>query len=170
MAQSSNSIGLWIAAIIGLVAIGTWFALGGTRDTQPAIRPATPTTNAPAKPSQPQPVPQAAVQPAAIDGLHRIADHGRLTLDHAALAGQKTLDVQLELPDDARGAGERSMRVVSTDGRRIDTTATPLPGPGSGVRASIDTGFLTPGRYMIEVDTVATGHPLNISRYVVEIQ
>ena len=61
------------------------------------------------------------------------------------------------------------MRVISTDGRRTDTTASPLPGAGSGIRLELDTGFLTPGRYMIQIDT-DDKHPLQISRYVLEIR
>ena len=99
----------------------------------------------------------------------RIAAHGRLTIDHAALPTEGLLNLELDLPDEARGTGTRAVKVISTDGRRTDTLASPLPGAGSGVALEIDPSFLTPGRYMIEIDT-EDKHPLQIRRYVLEVQ
>ena len=99
----------------------------------------------------------------------RIAARGRLTLSRDALPEDGPLVLTLELSDEARGSGERTVRVVSEDGRRIDTLASPLAEAGSGVRLEIDPAFLTLGRYMIEVDT-AEKHPLRIRRYVLELK
>jgi hypothetical protein len=92
-----------------------------------------------------------------------------LTLEHAALPTEGPLALDLELPDEFRGSSERTVKIISTDGRRFDTSASPLPGAGSGVRMEIDPSFLTPGRYMIEIDTVGK-HPLQIRRYVLELR
>jgi hypothetical protein len=102
-------------------------------------------------------------------GGPRIASGGRLRLDADALPKAGPLSLVLELDDESRASGERAVRVVSTDGRRIDLTASALPGSGSGLRLAIDPAFLTPGLYMIEVDT-AEAHPLHIRRYVLEIR
>ena len=167
MAQSAGSARLWIgvaaaAGIGGLIAIGTWLATGGTQDG-PERR---------VESSVPAPTPAPASH-AAVDivgsGIPRIAAQGRLTLDVAALPSAGLLTLDLELPDNARGSSERAVKIISTDGRRADTTARPLPGAGSGVRLELDPGFLTPGRYMIEIDT-DDRHPLQIRRYVLELR
>jgi hypothetical protein len=118
--------------------------------------------------SRPAPASQAAVDIAG-SGIPRIAAHGRLILDVAELPSAGLLTLDLELPDNARGSGERAVKIMSTDGRRADTTASPLPGAESGVRLELDPGFLTPGRYMIEVAT-DDKHPLQIRRYVLELR
>ena len=118
--------------------------------------------------ARPAPSPAPASGDSAIPGL-RIAARGRLTLERDALPDGGPLTLALDLADDARGSGDRSVRVVSTDGRRIDLTASPLPGSGSGLRLEIDSGFLSPGRYLIEVETVEE-HPLRIRRYVLELK
>ncbi len=92
-----------------------------------------------------------------------------MTIDHAALPSEGLLTLDLELADEVRGSGKRAVRVISTDGRRIDTMASPLPGAGSGMRLEIDPGFLTRGRYMIEIDT-EDKHPLQGRRYVLELR
>ena len=162
MAESTGRAGLWIAAIGGLIAIGTWLAMGGTQDApERRVESSVPT----AKPAS---APEAAVDIAGAS-VPRIAAHGRLTLDVAALPATGPLTLDLELPDDARGSGERAVRVISTDRRRTDTTASPLPGAGSGVRLELDPDFLSPGRYMIEIDT-DDKHPLQIRRYVLELR
>ena len=92
-----------------------------------------------------------------------------MTLDATALPDAGSLTLNLELSDEARGSATQTVRVISVDGRRMDTTASSLPGAGSGVRLEIDSGFLSPGRYMIEIDT-EDPHPLQIRRYVLEIR
>jgi hypothetical protein len=99
----------------------------------------------------------------------QIAEHGRLTLDEEALPKKGPLRVVLGLPDDARGGGEHDVWIVSVDGRRIETKAHALPGIGTGVQLDIDTAFLSPGRYMIQIDT-AEKHPLHFRRYVLELK
>lgn len=103
------------------------------------------------------------------DSPARIVDHGRLTLNEDALPDQGPLALVLDLPDDARGVGAHGIRIVSLDGRRLETMATPLPGSGTGVQLEIDTEFLSRGLYLIEIDTPEK-HPLQIRRYVLELK
>ncbi len=161
MTESKSSGSRWVAGLAGLTAIAfaSWFTLAGSPDAPEG--PAT-TRSSAAVPAPP------AVRGAEFPGL-RIAARGRLTLDEAALPDEGPLTLVLELPDQARGSGPQAVRIVSVDGRRIDTTASPLPGAGSGVRLEIDRGFLSAGRYMIEIDT-EDDHPLQIRRYVLEIR
>ncbi len=164
MAESKSSGSRWVAGLAGLtaIAIATWLTLGGSPDAPEGPAAANPPAEIPAPPTP------AAAQDAEPPGL-RIAAGGRLTLDRAALPNDGPLTLAIELTDEARGSGKRAVRVISTDGRRIDTMASPLPGAGSGVRLEIDPGFLTTGRYMIEIDTVDK-HPLQIRRYVLELR
>jgi hypothetical protein len=161
MTESKSSGSRWIAGLAGLavIALASWFTLAGSPDAPEG--PAT-TRSPSAAPAPP------AVRGAELPGL-RIAAHGRLTLDEAALPDEGPLTLALELPDEARGSGPQAVRIVSVDGRRIDTTASPLPGAGSGVRLEIDRGFLSAGLYMIEIDT-EDDHPLQIRRYVLELR
>jgi hypothetical protein len=98
----------------------------------------------------------------------RIASGGRLSVASAELP-RAGLALEIDMPDEARGHGDRAVRVISGDGRRIDTTASPLPGSGTGSRLVIDSDWLARGRYMIEVET-EDKHPLQIRRYVLEVQ
>jgi hypothetical protein len=59
--------------------------------------------------------------------------------------------------------------IVSLDGRRIETTAAPEAGSGSGLRLELEAEWLRPGSYMIEV-TTAEKIPLHLRRYVLEVQ
>lgn len=167
MAQSNNSAVLWIAGFFGLIAIATWFATGTANDSpehhDDTLLPL----------SVPADLVPAASKTAAVEGaesgVFRIGSQGRLTIEHAALPSQGVLTLDLDLTDELRGSGKRAVRVISTDGRRIDTLASPLPGTESGVRLEIEPGFLSPGLYMIEIDTDGS-HPLQIRRYVLELR
>lgn len=110
----------------------------------------------------------ALLNPEGIPAL-RIVEHGRLTLNASDLPERGSVAMALELSDEARGSGERTIRIVSLDGRRLETRARVLPGSGSGVRLDIDRDFLTEGRYMIEIKTV-DAHPLQLRRYVLEVK
>jgi hypothetical protein len=105
----------------------------------------------------------------ALDPAIRIAEHGRLTLDAESIPSEGPLTLVLDLPDEARGDGLRTIRIVSTDGRRVETTTRSLEGPGTGVQLNIESGFLSRGLYMIEIDTVENT-PLRIRRYVLELK
>lgn len=146
---------------LAVFAIAVWFALDES-DVDP--------TAAPPELSTPQ---HTLASPTATQRLstadHRIAENGRLTLDASALPSDRALSLALEMPDEARGAEPRPVRVVSVDGREIETTAHPSPGSGSGVEVDIDPVWLSPGRYLIEVKT-AERTPLPLRRFVLEVQ
>ena len=170
MTESKGGTGLWIAGIAGLVAIGTWLAMGGTSEPPESSPQASVPTPIPTQAEAPKPQSQPVAPKARGErpGL-RIAPNGRLAIDHDALPAEGPLLIALELPDEFRGTEESAVRIISTDGRRTDTTASPLPGAGSGLRVAIDPSVLSRGRYMIEIDTVGN-QPLRIRRYVLEIR
>jgi hypothetical protein len=100
---------------------------------------------------------------------HRIAEGGRISIDAASLRDGEVLALGLALGDEARGSEPLSVRVVSLDGRRIETTAAPAAGSGSGLRLELQPEWLRPGRYMVEV-TTAEKIPLHLRRYVLEVE
>lgn len=156
MTESKHSQ-VWVAIVAGVVvfAAATWFMRDRSPEGSDTTRPETPQA-------------EATAEPGAGDSLHRIDQHGRLSLDVSTLPTTGPLALVLDLPDEARGQGLRTILIVSTDGRRLETTARPLPGQGTGVQVEIDSGFLTQGRYMIEVHT-AEKTALPFRRYVLEL-
>lgn len=160
---------LWrvgIAAALGfaVVVVVAW----GMRTPRGGPPAGDATEAAPASASTPAQPPAPAAAPARAPA-HQIDSGGRLALDAAELPASGPLAIGVEMPDDARGSGPRPVRVISTDGRRLDLLADPLPGAGTGLRVEIDPAFLSPGRYLIQVDT-ADPHPLQLRRYVLEIR
>ncbi len=148
-------------AAIG-VAIGVWIAIalehhapdaGGGAAVAPSDTPGAPSDEPPGPPA-----------PAL-----RIAESGRISIDAASLREGEVLALGLGLSDEARGSEPLPVRVVSLDGRRIETSAAPAAGSGSGLRLELEPAWLAPGRYMIEV-TTAEKIPLHLRRYVLEVR
>jgi len=125
MTESKHSQ-VWVAIVAGVVvfAAATWFMGDRSPEDSDTTRPETPQA-------------EAAAEPGAGDSLHRIDQHGRLSLDVSTLPTVGPLALVLDLPDEARGQGLRTILIVSTDGRRLETTARPLPGQGTGVQIEI---------------------------------
>ncbi len=161
MADSQDSR-LWVAVVAGLAVFGTatWFSQS---EPPEALERSAQGMAEAGMQSESQ------ARPGPSDSAIRIAEHGRLRLVHSELPKQGPLHLVLALPDEARGGGPRIARIVSTDGRRIDTTASALAGTGTGVAIEIDPAFLTPGLYMIEIKTAET-KPLPLRRYVIEVE
>ncbi len=160
--SDSNKPLLWIAVVAGVAVFGaaTWFTRSGSQEGSEV-------TGRERIEHAPQAGSVAGLD--TVDPAFRIAEHGRLSLDADALPEAGPLSLVLDLPDQARGQGLRTIRIVSTDGRRIETTASPLAGAGTGVQLEIDSGFLSRGLYMIEIDTMENT-PLQIRRYVLELK
>jgi hypothetical protein len=166
----SKKARIWVALLVGLAVFGAamWLSERGSAGrSDPTPRSAT--GQGTASDTAPDATSSSATDPVPQAGATRIAEHGRLSMDVASVPTDGPLGLVLGLPDEARGDGPHIARVVSTDGRRLDTTATPLAGAGSGVQLDIDPGFLTPGLYMIEVQTIEKT-PLHLRRYVLEVR
>ena len=165
MAETKSNGLLWLVgiALLTAIAIAIWVAAGDSPERK-QVADSAPLLNAPAA----DPVPSPAAPAAAAPKL-RIAAAGRLTLELDQLPTEGPLELGLDLSGEARGSGDRTVRVISVDGRRLDTTASPLPGRESGVRLEIDPAFLSAGRYLIEIDTEEK-HALQLRRYVLELK
>jgi hypothetical protein len=175
-----NSGNRWLVAFAGFaVALGLWFAVALGREapesegraeaglparssapqTDPGLQP--PATGVADEPVMDGPLPPAA--PA-----NRITEGGRLSIDATSLRDGDVLALGLGLPEEAQGEEPLSVRIVSVDGRRLETTAVPAAGSESGLRLEIDPKWLAPGSYMIEVRTAEKTH-FPIRRYVLEV-
>jgi hypothetical protein len=162
MTGSNRNARFSIMALSALAAfsIGVWFTLAGSLDG-----PASAKRGATGNPLAGGP---ASTRDAAGSQIP-IFENGRLTLDEDALPAEGALTLVLDMPDEARGTGEHMIRIVSVDGRRIETTGIPRSGAGTGVELEVDTTFLSRGRYMIEIET-EDDHPLQIRRYVLDLK
>lgn len=160
----SKQARLGVAVVVGgiLLATATW--LTGSEGP-----PRSENTPRESMESAPRTGADAKLDPVAVDSVFRIVEHGRLSLAVDALPREGPLTLVLDLPDQARGPAPHPIRIVSADGRRIETTAIPLAGTGTGVQLQIDSEFLSHGLYMIEIDTHDPA-PLQIRRYVLELK
>jgi len=146
-----------IAAMILAATIGIALAIALMPDRAPVSTPpeqTLPATTSPDVPSEP------------IRQIE-IAEHGRASLAASAIARDGPLTLSLELPDEARGDGVRSVRIVSVDGRRLEIQSE--PDAETGIRLELDPAFFKPGLYMIHVDT-AEQHALHFRRYVLDLK
>lgn len=165
---SSRSKAPWLVA--GALAVGAgaglWLASQGADPAahpaaKPAAAPSAPTPNAGAEmPSAGAGVAAPAVQ---------ISDRGRLSASVRDLREGDVMAVGLHMADESRGDTPRPVRIVDADeGRVYDTEAIAIDGAGTGMRLEIDPEWLTPGRYVIQVET-AEQRPMALNRYVLEV-
>ena len=154
----------WGVALAALAAFAAG-ALVALNETSTASGPESPALQSAAEAASAPPPAVAALEAAD----YRIEANGRLTIEASALPAEGSLSLALALPDDARDAEPRPVRIVAGDGRQIETRAFDLAGSGSGVQLAIDATWLAPGRYLIEVKT-AERKPLPLRRYVLEVK
>jgi hypothetical protein len=101
-------------------------------------------------------------------GELRIASGGRIAIDGAALDPDRPVVVRLELGAVQQDDTPRPVRVASLDGRVFDAQGS-LGGERQEAQVEIDPAFLTPGLYMVQVETTEQT-PLQLRRYVIEVR
>jgi hypothetical protein len=79
-----------------------------------------------------------------------------------------SLSLDLRMPADAVGTEPPPVRVVAPDGRLLHAEGSIGENPGS-VGLALDTAWLLPGRYVIEVKTVERSH-FPLRRYALEVR
>ncbi len=163
---------LGLVALALLLAAGLyWLSLGPDIDIPAATTAEVPTASSPGSARQPGAVregPIASEPSGRRAPALRIAEGGRISIDAASLRDGEVLTLELALSDEAMGSEPLPVRVVSVDGRRIETTAAPAAGSGSALHLELEAEWLRPGRYMIQVTTVEKS-PLQLRRYVIEV-
>ena len=100
-------------------------------------------------------------------GPHRIESGQTIGIESAALPSEGVLLLELRLPADSVGE-EPPVRVISPDGRLIETVGETGAEPGS-VGLPLDPSWLRPGRYVIEVTTLERSH-FPLRRYALEVR
>ena len=100
---------------------------------------------------------------------HKISESGRLTIDSASIGDVDELNLSLVLAKEARGDTPLSVRIVSVDGRVLDTSAHARDSADDSVQIGVDRNWLKPGRYMIQIKTTEKT-ALQLRRYVLEIE
>ena len=98
----------------------------------------------------------------------RIEAHGRLRLKTADLPKSGPLVILIEMSDGRQPHQRFPARVVSHDGRRLEAMVVSGSHDGTDSELRIDPAELTPGSYLIEVDS-ADDHPMNLRRFVLEL-
>ena len=152
-------VGLAIAAggAITLLRSGTFSGAGDPADSpQPALAVA-------ASVSGPEPV----NAPAAPD--HSIESGGTLEIEASSLPEGRPLVLSLRLGEPSRDLEPRPVRVIAPDGSLLHTTGPVDPEDRLSASLEIDSAWLTPGRYIVEVNTTEQTH-FPLRRYAIEIK
>jgi len=173
--SSTNRWRLVAVCVVGL-AIGTWVAMGSLQGGEDAEGRVTTTSTGDSIPpdpdthsssSDPGTSSRGPLDRAAPD--YRIAESGRLALEATSSGQGGVLAFGLALAEEAGGVEPLAVRVVSVDGRVLDTTAVRMDTARGDVRVEIDADWLRPGKYMIQVKTAEkVAFPLR--RYVLEVR
>jgi hypothetical protein len=163
--------------LVGVVAVGVaiavWVAVPSSRDTTEVVR------ETPAKPAPGQPPIETETErtatpeePPSTVPDYRIEQGGRLSLDARSLPAAGVVTLGLALDEDALGGGQDPLPAVivsASDGRRLELLANPAPGSEGGVALGVDSAWLQPGSYMIQIRT-AEKTALPLRRYVLEVR
>ncbi|MDJ0852395.1 MAG: hypothetical protein QNK04_28830 [Myxococcota bacterium] len=116
---------------------------------------------APAAPAEPKPL--------APGADHAIESGQTLDLDSAALPDDRPLVLQLELGEPSRDLEPRPVRIIGPDGRLFHTHGPVDESDRLSARIEVDSEWLTPGRYIVEVKTTERTH-FPLRRYALEIR
>jgi len=100
---------------------------------------------------------------------YRMPESGRLSIEVSSLPKGGVMVLGLALVEEDGGIEPLAVRIASVDGRVFDTTAVRQHATAPDVRIPIDTAWLEPGQYMIQIKTAGTG-PLPLRRYVLEVR
>jgi hypothetical protein len=91
-----------------------------------------------------------------------------LEIPASTLAGDELAVLDLLFPQPTE-ATQLPVRVVSFDGRRLESRGAIRAEDRRSASVEIPAGWLSPGRYMIELETTERTH-FPLRRYVVEVQ
>jgi hypothetical protein len=174
--QTSARRWLAIGLIASGLAAGLWLAVGSSQDTRELMDEAAPTALAPGQgaietrpPPTLEPSPEVPIAP---PPDYHIEEGGRLSLDAVSVRGRGVVTLGLALEKEALGGGKNPLSAVvvsAADGRRLELSATPEAGLESGVRLEVDSSWLEPGLYMIQIRT-AEKTALPLRRFVLEVR
>ena len=114
------------------------------------------------------PEPSAANAPLVSPDDVRIESSGEVAIDSAALVPGKPVVLHLVLGEASRTEEPRPVRVLSPDGRAVEGKGS-LDEGRLEVRYELDSAFLRPGRYVVEVRTTEMSH-FPLRRYAINVR
>jgi hypothetical protein len=97
-----------------------------------------------------------------------ISERGRLSISASAFGDATKIGLDLELDDGDYEESSRVTRIVSVDGRRLDTRAERIEARPTRFLVQVPAEFLAPGLYMIEVETLER-HAIKLRRYTLDV-
>jgi len=145
------------AVAIALIVAGLWLALTDRSDRQPSpTQPPVPTPEAPAAAPAPQPE----------EGVASVESGQTVTLS-AASAMEEGAVLDLVLGEPSNTEEPLSARILA-EGRELPLFAI-LSEDRTRARIVVPPGWLSPGRYLVEVKTTERSH-FPLRRYVIEVR
>jgi len=157
------SVGL--AALIAAVAIG--LLIFSREDREPVSE----KTEAPAAAAQ-APAASTPSGPPRADpaGENRVESGETVVFSETDLAAGQPVVVYLLMPEPPPDVGALSVRLLSVDGRQLETEAVVAAGDRGAARLEFDAAFLSrSGRYLVELKTKEKTH-FPLRRYVIEVR
>lgn len=146
-----------VAVALLLIAAGLWLALTDRTERQPSpTQPPVPTPEAPAVAPAPQPQ----------EGVASVESGQTVMLSAVAALGEGA-SVDLVLGEPSRTAEPLEARIL-TEGRVLPLFAI-LSEDRASARIVVPPGWLSPGRYLVEVKTTERSH-FPLRRYVIEVR
>ena len=170
--SSANRWGILLLCAAGL-AIATWIAIAPTEgqpgsEATAAAKPVSPRqSNATGSFEKPREASRVAARRPEAD--HRISQSGRLSIEASSLPEAGVLTLGLALVEEDGGVEPLAVRIASADGRALDATAVRQDANAADVHIEIDSEWLQPGKYLIQIKTEGKG-PLPLRRYVLEVR
>ena len=92
-----------------------------------------------------------------------------LEIGFESLNPGEVLTLDLRFPAPPEGTERLAARVISSDGRVVETSALPRADDRSRASLQIQNDFLAPDRYIIEVKTIEKTH-FPLRRYALEVR
>jgi hypothetical protein len=164
---SAGVAALIAAAVIGLLLFSRE---DRTPETEPPPEPSpSPSQEAPHAPPEPATA-SAAFEYADPAGENRLASGERVVFSEGDLAPGQPVVLHLLVPAPPGDVEALSVRLLSVDGRQLETEAVIVGNDRDAARLEFDAAFLSrSGRYLVEMKTKERTH-LPLRRYVVEVR
>lgn len=152
------TLGLGLGLALGLaLLLGLWL-----RGREGSPEPPGPAAEQVATPAQTPPV-------VAGSGVSSLDSGGTLIVPPGSLPASGVLTLELHFPEPSADAEPRPVRVYAPDGRVLERQAPLADSERRGVRLEIPAEWLSPGHYVVEIETTERTH-FPLRRYVVEVE
>ncbi len=160
----------WSAVFAGmLIAIALGYLTRPDSGREAASNAHARETTGPAVAPAPAASPAAPASPQAPSEPHAIAPTQTLVLERSAFPSSGPVRVSLELPETSADAEPRPVRLVSQPDHRILELSGSLESDRSAATIEIDSNYLEPGTYLVEMKTTERSH-FPLRRYFIHVR